>query len=213
MDEPSTSEETVRMKFDCLGAVVFYGWGGYGDSSYSVVILMKLCGIVPKIDIVLYHRSFCCLNRFVGASVALPELHPPVMEQAALRGQIRVVRAEKLRERIDIRFGSKMVNASGFDLYTVSYSITSSDPRGTTSRRLRLDSSSHQSESEASNSNLGAGTGSDRLGLPKLPRFAYLISGTKGDGPRLKRLLQAVYHPRNYYLLHLDLEASDIEPA
>lgn len=50
-----------------------------------------------------------------------------------------------------------------------------------------------------------------RLGLPKLPRFAYLISGSKGDGPQLKRLLQAVYHPRNYYLLHLDLEASDAE--
>ncbi|XWS67045.1 hypothetical protein CRYUN_Cryun05aG0252800 [Craigia yunnanensis] len=47
--------------------------------------------------------------------------------------------------------------------------------------------------------------------LPKLPRFAYLISGTKGDGPRVKRLLQAVYHPRNYYVLHLDLEASDSE--
>ncbi|KAA8529891.1 hypothetical protein F0562_034505 [Nyssa sinensis] len=35
----------VRMKFDCLGAVVFYGWGGYDDSSDSVAILMKLCGI------------------------------------------------------------------------------------------------------------------------------------------------------------------------
>ncbi|KAK9016478.1 hypothetical protein V6N11_078974 [Hibiscus sabdariffa] len=51
----------------------------------------------------------------------------------------------------------------------------------------------------------------DSDNLPKLPRFAYLISGTKGDGPRVKRLLQAVYHPRNYYLLHLDLEASDSE--
>ncbi|XP_048438846.1 beta-glucuronosyltransferase GlcAT14C [Pyrus x bretschneideri] len=49
------------------------------------------------------------------------------------------------------------------------------------------------------------------LGIPKLPRFAYLISGSKGDGPQLRRLLQAVYHPRNYYLLHLDLEASDAE--
>lgn len=49
------------------------------------------------------------------------------------------------------------------------------------------------------------------LGLPKLPRFAYLITGTKGDASRLKRVLQAVYHPRNYYLLHLDLEASDSE--
>ncbi|KAG2690517.1 hypothetical protein I3760_09G190500 [Carya illinoinensis] len=55
------------------------------------------------------------------------------------------------------------------------------------------------------------GSGNDRLGLPKLPRLAYLLSGTSGDGPRLRRLLQAVYHPRNYYLLHLDLEASDAE--
>ncbi|MCD7460246.1 hypothetical protein HAX54_043146 [Datura stramonium] len=47
--------------------------------------------------------------------------------------------------------------------------------------------------------------------LPELPRLAYLISGTKNDGLRIKRLLQAVYHPRNYYLLHLDLEASDSE--
>lgn len=47
--------------------------------------------------------------------------------------------------------------------------------------------------------------------LPELPRFAYLISGTKGDVGRLIRLLQSVYHPRNYYLLHLDLEASDSE--
>ncbi|OWM82315.1 beta-glucuronosyltransferase GlcAT14C [Punica granatum] len=47
--------------------------------------------------------------------------------------------------------------------------------------------------------------------LPALPRFAYLITGTKGDGPRLARLLQASYHPRNSYLLHLDLEAPDSE--
>ncbi|MBA0860065.1 hypothetical protein Goshw_013613, partial [Gossypium schwendimanii] len=47
--------------------------------------------------------------------------------------------------------------------------------------------------------------------LPRLPRFAYSISGTKGDGPRVKRLLQAIYHPRNYYLVHLDLDASDSE--
>ncbi|CAI9098208.1 OLC1v1034817C1 [Oldenlandia corymbosa var. corymbosa] len=47
--------------------------------------------------------------------------------------------------------------------------------------------------------------------FPELPRFAYLISGSKGDSGKLKRLLQAVYHPRNSYLLHLDLEASDDE--
>ncbi|KAL7248318.1 hypothetical protein ACSBR2_003102 [Camellia fascicularis] len=54
-----------------------------------------------------------------------------------------------------------------------------------------------------------SGAGAHRLGLPELPRFAYFLSGTGGDAPPLKRLLQAVYHPRNSYLLHLDLEASD----
>ncbi|KAK6919517.1 Glycosyl transferase, family 14 [Dillenia turbinata] len=39
------------------------------------------------------------------------------------------------------------------------------------------------------------------------PRLAYLISGTKGDSQRMMRVLQAVYHPRNQYILHLDLEA------
>ncbi|KAJ4981365.1 hypothetical protein NE237_032202 [Protea cynaroides] len=39
------------------------------------------------------------------------------------------------------------------------------------------------------------------------PRIAYLISGTKGDAQRMRRTLQAVYHPRNQYILHLDFEA------
>lgn len=39
------------------------------------------------------------------------------------------------------------------------------------------------------------------------PRLAYLISGTKGDSRRMMRTLYAVYHPRNQYILHLDLEA------
>nr|XP_043620663.1 beta-glucuronosyltransferase GlcAT14C [Erigeron canadensis] len=47
--------------------------------------------------------------------------------------------------------------------------------------------------------------------LPELPKFAYFITGSKSDGPRLSRLVRAIYHPRNYYLLHLDLEASDGE--
>uniref|UniRef100_A0A0D6QYS1 Glycosyltransferase family 14 protein n=1 Tax=Araucaria cunninghamii TaxID=56994 RepID=A0A0D6QYS1_ARACU len=41
--------------------------------------------------------------------------------------------------------------------------------------------------------------------------LAYLISGTRGDGDRIIRLLGAVYHPRNQYLLHLDRQASDEE--
>lgn len=39
------------------------------------------------------------------------------------------------------------------------------------------------------------------------PRIAYLVTGTKGDSQRMRRTLQAIYHPRNQYILHLDLEA------
>ncbi|XP_078440483.1 core-2/I-branching beta-1,6-N-acetylglucosaminyltransferase family protein [Wolffia australiana] len=45
-------------------------------------------------------------------------------------------------------------------------------------------------------------------GFP-VPSLAYLISGTDGDEERLIRLLFAVYHPRNVYLLHLDLAAPE----
>jgi protein xylosyltransferase len=34
--------------------------------------------------------------------------------------------------------------------------------------------------------------------------FAYLISGSKGDAMKIKRLLKALYHPGNYYLIHMD---------
>ncbi|XP_070012520.1 beta-glucuronosyltransferase GlcAT14B-like isoform X1 [Nicotiana sylvestris] len=40
------------------------------------------------------------------------------------------------------------------------------------------------------------------------PRFAYLISGSAGDGGMLKRTLQALYHPNNHYVVHLDAESS-----
>ncbi|PAN37422.1 hypothetical protein PAHAL_7G091700 [Panicum hallii] len=40
------------------------------------------------------------------------------------------------------------------------------------------------------------------------PSFAYWISGTGGDARRILRLLRAVYHPRNRYLLHLDAGAA-----
>ncbi|XP_071722906.1 beta-glucuronosyltransferase GlcAT14A [Rutidosis leptorrhynchoides] len=42
---------------------------------------------------------------------------------------------------------------------------------------------------------------------PTPPSIAYLISGSKGDSGRILRLLHAAYHPKNYYLLHLDLAA------
>ncbi|KAL5980668.1 Beta-glucuronosyltransferase GlcAT14B [Asimina triloba] len=47
--------------------------------------------------------------------------------------------------------------------------------------------------------------------LPPPPRLAYLISGSAGDGQMLKRTLQALYHPINQYVVHLDLESSPDE--
>ncbi|KAG5032494.1 hypothetical protein AAZX31_06G209300 [Glycine max] len=44
-----------------------------------------------------------------------------------------------------------------------------------------------------------------------VPRIAYLISGSMGDGESLKRTLKALYHPLNHYAVHLDLEASSKE--
>ncbi|KAK4487211.1 hypothetical protein RD792_006531 [Penstemon davidsonii] len=40
-----------------------------------------------------------------------------------------------------------------------------------------------------------------------VPKFAYLISGSRGDLEKLWRTLHTVYHPWNYYVLHLDLES------
>ncbi|KAI4351574.1 hypothetical protein L6164_005923 [Bauhinia variegata] len=47
--------------------------------------------------------------------------------------------------------------------------------------------------------------------LPPPPRFAYLISGSTGDGNTLKRTLLALYHPHNSYVVHLDLESKPEE--
>ncbi|XP_048229960.1 beta-glucuronosyltransferase GlcAT14A isoform X1 [Ricinus communis] len=52
-----------------------------------------------------------------------------------------------------------------------------------------------------------------RHGTHYPPAFAYYISGGRGDGDRILRLLLAVYHPRNHYLLHLGADASDEERA
>ncbi|KAG1364501.1 beta-glucuronosyltransferase GlcAT14A [Cocos nucifera] len=43
------------------------------------------------------------------------------------------------------------------------------------------------------------------------PVFAYWISGTGGEGEKILRLLKAVYHPRNRYLLHLDADSTASE--
>ncbi|ONK70096.1 uncharacterized protein A4U43_C05F30220 [Asparagus officinalis] len=45
----------------------------------------------------------------------------------------------------------------------------------------------------------------------RIPRLAYSISGTKGDLESLWRTLRAIYHPRNVYVVHLDLESPNSE--
>lgn len=52
-----------------------------------------------------------------------------------------------------------------------------------------------------------------RRGAAAPPSFAYLLSGGRGDGRKLLRLLLAVYHPRNRYLLHLSADAPASERA
>ncbi|CAN4087394.1 unnamed protein product [Withania somnifera] len=43
---------------------------------------------------------------------------------------------------------------------------------------------------------------------PRPPRFAYFISGANGDLVKLWRTLKALYHPWNYYVIHLDLKST-----
>ncbi|XP_015895732.3 beta-glucuronosyltransferase GlcAT14A isoform X1 [Ziziphus jujuba] len=43
------------------------------------------------------------------------------------------------------------------------------------------------------------------------PILAYWICGTNGDIKKMLRLLKAIYHPRNQYLLQLDADSSDYE--
>ncbi|KAJ8528332.1 hypothetical protein K7X08_022024 [Anisodus acutangulus] len=43
--------------------------------------------------------------------------------------------------------------------------------------------------------------------ITTIPRLAYLISGSSGDGESLQRTLKSLYHPLNQYVVHLDLEA------
>ncbi|XVF23206.1 hypothetical protein REPUB_Repub13aG0017000 [Reevesia pubescens] len=45
------------------------------------------------------------------------------------------------------------------------------------------------------------------------PVLAYWISGSNGDGKKMLRLLKAIYHPRNQYLLQLDAGSSEYERA
>ncbi|KAK0595701.1 hypothetical protein LWI29_009203 [Acer saccharum] len=49
------------------------------------------------------------------------------------------------------------------------------------------------------------------IGYP--PVLAYWICGSTGESKRMLRLLKAIYHPRNHYLLQLDAAASEFERA
>uniref|UniRef100_A0A0D9WRV3 BGGP Beta-1-3-galactosyl-O-glycosyl-glycoprotein n=1 Tax=Leersia perrieri TaxID=77586 RepID=A0A0D9WRV3_9ORYZ len=46
-----------------------------------------------------------------------------------------------------------------------------------------------------------------------VPKIAYLVSGSAGDGVALRRTLRALYHPANTYVVHLDLESPAAERA
>nr|DAD29150.1 TPA_asm: hypothetical protein HUJ06_030618 [Nelumbo nucifera] len=50
-----------------------------------------------------------------------------------------------------------------------------------------------------------------KSGKPYPVTFAYLISASEGDVEKLKRTLLALYHPGNYYLLHMDNGAPEME--
>ncbi|KAL6840942.1 hypothetical protein ACP4OV_029202 [Aristida adscensionis] len=56
-----------------------------------------------------------------------------------------------------------------------------------------------------------AATAVRRGGPGDPPCLAYLLTGARGDGRRLLRLLLAAYHPRNRYVLHLSADAPDAE--
>ncbi|URE22493.1 Core-2/I-Branching enzyme [Musa troglodytarum] len=63
----------------------------------------------------------------------------------------------------------------------------------------------------AADQKLGLVVGPLLKGPADPPVFAYWISGTGGEGLKMLRLLKAVYHPRNRYLLHQDAGSSAVE--
>ncbi|KAL3501852.1 hypothetical protein ACH5RR_036301 [Cinchona calisaya] len=54
-------------------------------------------------------------------------------------------------------------------------------------------------------------TSSAHHGAGHPPAFGYYIYGGRDDGDRIFRLLLAVYHPRNRYLLHIGADGMEIE--
>lgn len=85
---------------------------------------------------------------------------------------------------------------------------TLTSPTGTSFFSFSANSSSYSNPSVFVESKLQPAPVSP---LPPPPRFAYLISGSVGDGNMIKRTLLALYHPNNVYVVHLDRESSDGE--
>ncbi|KAF3794487.1 Beta-glucuronosyltransferase [Nymphaea thermarum] len=94
-----------------------------------------------------------------------------------------------------------------FSLLVVAFNLgmlSSSQPIDTIFSILSIKSASNQTDSSLINPNTTFPPPPD---APRIPRLAYLISGSKGDLDRLWRTLLALYHPLNQYVVHLDLEA------
>lgn len=68
-------------------------------------------------------------------------------------------------------------------------------------------------DAEPSSAATAAAPTPPRRGPGYPPVLAYYITGGHGDCLRVTRLLKAVYHPRNRYLLHLDAGAGAYERA
>nr|GMC53912.1 beta-glucuronosyltransferase GlcAT14A-like [Ipomoea batatas] len=77
-----------------------------------------------------------------------------------------------------------------------------------TGNRLNLD---HYTAGKGTNFEFPMSEVSVSKGPSFPPVLAYWIFGSKGDSKRMLRLLKAVYHPRNQYLLQLDSDSSDQE--
>ncbi|KAJ7538839.1 hypothetical protein O6H91_11G065000 [Diphasiastrum complanatum] len=118
--------------------------------------------------------------------------------------QLHTFSADMERKWLLPLIASCLVSISLFLLATLSIGA-SSDNKAQASLFQLFSSTQMESPSEMyGDSNLAE---VPSLEPPSPPSLAYLISGTKGDGNRMKRTLQALYHPRNHYVLHLDLEA------
>ncbi|GBG79664.1 hypothetical protein CBR_g29812 [Chara braunii] len=140
----------------------------------------------------------------VGGGSIMPESHHP--------DQQRVASANDLGGFVD-NSASKEFSPSFSPVSTFSSSLSTLSRDSSHVPR----SASHSSSSSSSSPSSSSFVSGDRRGisldghLDEPPVLAYFLGGTKGDGNRMKRLLLALYHPHNEYLLHLDRESPAAE--